>query len=136
MIIKHPHTPEFTIQQIDKLIADHQYFIDELKKKRELLLNAPPIYWFPTPPKLTKELIREYMRASKGPVQTVEVVDGLFIGADQETKDKAVKVVSVIFNTLEKDGQVSKEKRPGVKGNFYTWLGEHQEPKQFQHLVY
>jgi hypothetical protein len=136
MIIKHPHTPEFTIQQIDKMIAEHQYFIDELKKKRELLLNAPPIYWFPAPPQLTKELIRDYMRSSKKPVQTVEVVDGLFVGADQETKDKAVKTVSVIFNTLVKDGQVKAEKTPGVKGNFYTWLGEYKEPKQFQNLVY
>jgi hypothetical protein len=134
MIIKHPHTHEFTIQQIDKMISEYQHFIDELKKKRELLLNAPPIYWFPAPPQLTKELIRDYMRSSKKPVQTVEVVDGLFVGADQETKDKAVKTVSVIFNTLVKDGQVKAEKRPGVKGNFYTWLGEYQEPKQFAYL--
>lgn len=124
---KHPHhNTEKTIEAIDAQIAYYQSRIDNLKATREMLVSDPPpdYYLFDENSKLTKDLVRAYLRQSRKPVQTVEVIDALYPRAEQEVKDKAVKTLSVIFNTLEKDRQITVEKRTGVKGNFYTWINE------------
>ena len=120
--IKHPHSPEFGIKQIDELIAQHEHIIALLKEKRKIFELAPPMYIFESAPKLTKDYIRDYMKIQTRPVQTVEVIGVLFSGISKEDRNKAIKTLSVIFNTLEKDGQIKIEKKPGTKGNFYSWI--------------
>ena len=121
-IIKHPHSPEFVVKQIDEQIAQYEHLIGLLKEKRVFFEKADPILLFETAPKLTKEFIRDFMRFQVNPVQTVQVIEILFPQEPQEVKDKYVKTLSVIFNTLFQDGQVKIEKKKGVKGNFYTWI--------------
>ena len=121
----HPNNNNETrLKAIDDLIAHHEEVIKSLRITRNLMLTAPPpeIYFFSENEKLTKDLIRIFMRQVKNPMRTVQVIDILYPNASQEEKDKAVKTLSVIFNTLEKDGQIKVEKTPGEKGNLYTWI--------------
>ena len=124
---KHPHhNTEKTIEAIDVQIAHYESMIAKLKTTREMLVNDPPpeFYLFHENTKLTKDVVRAYLRQAKKPVQTVEVIDTLYPRAGQEMKDKAIKTLSVIFNTLEKDQQITVEKKAGVKGNYYQWITE------------
>jgi hypothetical protein len=114
---------------VEKNILDQIVYYEQKVKDLQFALkmmreNPPPqLEFFPINPKLTKDLIRRYMQAIKKPVQTIEVVDQFFHNVTDETRTKAIKTLSVIFNTLERDGLIRTEKREGIKGNFYTWIG-------------
>ena len=122
---KHPHTPENGIPAIEAMIADYEQRIANLRFTLKMLKEnpPPPVYFLPGNPKsLTRDLIRQFMSQLNGrSIQTVQVVDIFYPNADEKTKTKAIKTLSVVFNNLEKDGEVTKEKKKGIKGNFYTW---------------
>lgn len=124
---KHPyHNNDNTISAMKAQIAYHEAMIQQLNTTLEMMVNNPPaeFYFFNENAKLTKDIIRAYLRQAGRPVQTVEVIDALYPRAAQEVKDKAVKTLSVIFNTLLKDQQITVERKEGVKGNFYKWIYE------------
>jgi hypothetical protein len=79
-------------------------------------------------PQLTREFVREFMKYRKKwtfrPIQTKEIVNAFYKNATEEEKTKAIKILSVVLNNLEKSGEVSIERKKGIKGNFYSWNGE------------
>jgi hypothetical protein len=90
---------------------------------KNLIENPPPrIHFIQENPKLGKEYVRNFMRKVMKPVRTVDVIEMCFPNADEETKSKQIKLLSVTFNTLVKDGTVKMEKQKGVKGNYYSWV--------------
>lgn len=95
----------------------------------EMIENpSPSVARGPDKPQLTQEYIREYMKHTKlwkqKPVQTKEIIDSLYRNATKEEKSKAIKILSVVFNNLEKNGEITVHRKPGVKGNFYVWAGD------------
>jgi len=79
-------------------------------------------------PQFTREWVRQYMAYRKKwdrePAQTKEIVDRFYRNETEEEKEKAIKILSVVFNNLVKSGEVSVEKKEGIKGNFYLWNGD------------
>ncbi|WP_315823317.1 hypothetical protein [Paraflavitalea speifideaquila] len=114
-----------TIEAIDEQITHYQSMIDRLIATKAMLIDEPKgdVYLFHENTKLTKDIIRAFMKQARRPMRTVEVIDALYPRATEEMKNKAIKTLSVIFNTLEKDKQIKVEKQEGVKGNFYSWIG-------------
>jgi|SRR6266700_401842 len=123
-------TPEHILKSLEDQIAYYEERVAALKLTLKLMREQPPqpAYFFNENAKITKELVRKFMQQVKKPMQTVEVVNILYPRAEQDVKDKAVKTLSVVFNTLEKDGQIKSEKQEGIKGNFYTWI-ESKKPQ-------
>jgi len=122
---KDQHTPASVVKGIDDEIAYHRQRIADLEFTRKMLIEMPPppvTFFQRNPPMLTRDLIRRFMSEIKKPIRTVEVVDFFFPTATEKVKDKAIKTLSVIFNNLEKEGSISKERREGVKGNYYQWI--------------
>ncbi|PWU00827.1 MAG: hypothetical protein C5B52_08235 [Bacteroidetes bacterium] len=118
---------EEIIANLNSRIEEHKKIIEVLENARDIILNPrKPIHGVPIEqnPKLTKEFARTWLKKWNRPVQTKQMINAFFLAADEETKTKAIKTLSVIFNTLVKDGQVKMEKQKGVKGNFYTWIGD------------
>lgn len=109
---------------INKQIAYHERMIRELKITLKMFKDNPPpkidVIQLNAP--LTKDLIRTFMRNIKKQVRTIEVIEMLYPNVQDEQKSKLIKTLSVIFNILEKEGEVSIEKERGIKGNYYKWI--------------
>lgn len=79
-------------------------------------------------PQFTRDWVRTYMQYRKRwvqePAQTKEIVENFYRNESEAEKDKAIKILSVVFNNLVKSGEVAVEKKEGIKGNFYTWTGD------------
>jgi len=115
---------------VDKYIADLKaqmaYHVDAIEKialtikmwqkhppepQRAMKTNSP----------LTRDLIRNLAKGYGQPLQTVQIVDLLYKGQTDEERSKLIKTLSVMLNQMEKEGEITIEKKPGVKGNFYKW---------------
>lgn len=120
-----PHTPESAIKGIDEQIAYYKQKIADLEMTRKMLIASPPppVFFYHSNPKLTKDFVRQFMKMAKHPMQTVQVINALYPKAIKEERTRAIRTLSVIFNTLEKDGVIKVTKQKGVKGNFYQWAG-------------
>lgn len=121
---KEPKNTGRTKQEIISQIAQYKERIKYLEAVLDFWdepLDNTDYFTFDENSKLTREAVRQFMRQAHRAVQTVEVVDILYKNISKEAKDKAVKTLSVIFNTLAKDGEIKVEKKEGIKGNFYRW---------------
>ena len=87
------------------------------------MLAGPFVKETPIPSNLplTRDLIRAYLKGYSTPVQTVETIEMLYPNAEGELRTKLIKTLSVIFNQMEKEGEIAIEKKKGVKGNLYKW---------------
>lgn len=114
------------LAQIDAQIATHERAIANLKLSRQMWIDEPPqpVGFVRKNSPLTRDLIRNVLKGYGQPVQTVQLIDILYSDITAEEKSKLVKTLSVIFNQMEKEGEVTIEKRPGVKGNFYKWVAK------------
>jgi len=63
-----------------------------------------------------------FLQQIRKPVRTAEVIELTYRDADEQIKAKAIKTLSVVFNTLAKDGEITVKKQKGVKGNYYQWI--------------
>ena len=119
-----PHLPPGIIEQIDAQIAHYKGLIENLELTRKRLLEQPPskVHFIAHNPKVSKDFVRTFLRQIRKPVRTVDIVEMSFSGLSDEERTKTIKTLSVVLNTLEKDGKIKVEKKPGVKGNFYTWI--------------
>jgi len=104
------------IKTHQKIIKNLEFVKDQWLKQRPLLIrltkkNSP----------LTRDLIRNFLQGYRMPVQTVKIISLLYDYKDQDKIDKLVKTLSVILNQMVKSGEVIMERKPGVKGNFYSW---------------
>lgn len=119
-----PHIPPGVIEGIDAQIAHYKGMIEKLEFAKKSMIEQPPpkVHFMEVNPKLSKDFVRRFMSQIKKPVRTVEVIDMCFPNADEDTKSKHIKTLSVVFNTLKKDGQIKVEKQKGVKGNYYQWI--------------
>lgn len=54
-------------------------------------------------------------------MQTVQAIDLLYRGKDEPERKKLIKTLAVMFKQMEKAGEITSEKRKGVKGSFYKW---------------
>ena len=118
---KIPETVENSImEQIafhKQKIADWEFTLKMLKE------NPPPVVSFIAMDEtISRNKIRTFMRNINKPVRTVDIIDLLYPKTTEERKRNLIKVASVILNILEKNGEVSIEKREGVKGNYYHWV--------------
>lgn len=68
---------------------------------------------------VTQDVLRTYFLKLHGPKKTIEIVNDFFPAASKSERTKLIKTVSVILNVLEKNGEIRKEKKKGVKGNYY-----------------
>ena len=116
--------PENVLKSIDEQIAYHEQKIKDLKFTLKMLKDNPPpkAELIPINAPLTRDLIRLFMRSYKKEIKTVDVIKMLYPNAKDEAKSKLIKTLSVIFNILEKDGEINIEKEKGVKGNYYKWV--------------
>jgi hypothetical protein len=113
-----------TIDLHKNQIVIHQQAISDLEFYIKMWLERPP----PEPQRimrinspLTRDLIRNLIRSYGQPLQTVQIIDLLYKGQHHEERVKLIKTLSVILNQMEKEGEITIEKRKGVKGNFYKW---------------
>jgi len=116
--------PESVLKSIDEQIAYHEQKIKDLKFTLKMLKDNPPpkSELIPINAPLTRDLIRSFMRSYKKEIKTVDVIKMLYPNAKNEAKSKMIKTLSVIFNILEKEGEITIEKEKGVKGNYYKWV--------------
>lgn len=125
MSIKQTISPKVQkiIDRLNEQIADHERAITDLKFNIKVWLenDAPQEVklMLPNSP-LTRDLIRNFLKGYRQPVQTIRVIDLLYKNKSEEERKKLIKTLSVIFNQMEKEGEIIIEKRSGVKGNFYT----------------
>jgi hypothetical protein len=125
MSIKQTISPKVQkiIDRLNEQIADHERAITDLKFNIKVWLenDAPQEVklMLPNSP-LTRDLIRNFLKGYRQPVQTIRVIDLLYNNKSEEERNKLIKTLSVIFNQMEKEGEIVIEKRSGVKGNFYT----------------
>lgn len=124
---KPSHTPENAIKGIDEQIAYYRQKIEDLEGTKRILTIAPPgsdLFFYFSNPRLTKDFIRGFMKMVKMPVKTAQIIAVLYPNAVEEERRRAIKTLSVIFNNLERDGEVKSIKQTGIKGNYYTWNGD------------
>ena len=119
-----PHIIPGVIEQIDAQIADYKRLIENLEFTKKMMLEQPPpkVLFFERNPKISKDFVRTFLRQIKKPVRTVDIVEMCFDKISDEERTKTIKTLSVVLNTLEKDGQIRVEKKKGVKGNYYQWI--------------
>ena len=113
---------EMLISQIDLQIASHEQIIRDLKYHREMLLESPveEHLTIKQDSPLTRDLIRRFLKMYDAPVQTAQAIDLLYDKKTVEEKSKLIKTLSVIFNQMQKEGEIEIKKEKGVKGNFYA----------------
>lgn len=110
----------------------HLKEIARLKKAKEILssenteINVAPKVGListgvPNEIKIGKEFVRNILKSANKPIQNAEIVSTYFPALVGDEREAVVRSLSVIFNTLEKDGEITKEKKEGIKGNFYRW---------------
>ncbi len=119
-----PEHIQKVVSQIDEQIEYHQQIIRDLELGKQMWLTYKPyvVQTMPENSPLTRDLIRNFLKGYEASVQTVQVINLLYPDKTEEEKDKLVKTLSVIFNQMEKEGEITIKKKPGVKGNFYRWI--------------
>ena len=126
-----PHIPPQVIKQMDDQIAQFRKIAEmyiqkandiEFAKKKMLEAPPPKVYFFEVEPKISKKFARMFLQQIRKPVRTAEVIELTYRDADEQIKAKAIKTLSVVFNTLAKDGEITVKKQKGVKGNYYQWI--------------
>jgi|GEM_PF-6299573 hypothetical protein len=101
-------------------IAYHKQMIKDLEFNLELIKKQPKqTAILPINAPLTRDLVRAFLANINGQVQTVFLIDSIYKEQTEEMRSKLIKTLSVIFNQMEKDGEIAKERKKGVKGNFY-----------------
>ena len=126
-----PHIPAEVLKNMDDTIAAfrkaaalYTQKADEMEFTKKKMLAAPPpkVYFFEVEPKISKKFARMFLQQIRKPVRTAEVIELTYRDADEQIKAKAIKTLSVVFNTLAKDGEITVKKQKGVKGNYYQWI--------------
>ena len=134
-----PHIPAEVLKNMDDTIAEFRRMAafytekaNDMEFTKKKMLEAPPpkVYFFEVEPKISKRFARMFLQQIKKPVRTAEVIELTYRDADEQVKAKAIKTLSVVFNTLAKDGEITVKKQKGVKGNFYQWLDQFNETMQ------
>jgi hypothetical protein len=124
-----PHL-QAMIAQLDAQIADakrmieaQQQVIRNLEFGKEYLLKERPqlIRLYKKNSPLTRDLIRNFIAGYGQPIQTTKIISLLYDTTDEAEVKKLVRTLSVILSQMEKNNEITKEKRDGVKGNFYKW---------------
>jgi hypothetical protein len=125
------HIPQAILDQMRldianfrKIAALYNQKADEMEatiKKMEEAPN-PKVHVIAYRPKISKSFARMFLQQIKKPVRTAEVIELTYRDADEQIKAKAIKTLSVVFNTLAKDGEITVKKQKGVKGNYYQWI--------------
>jgi len=111
------------IDQLDGQIAQYKELIERLEFTKKMWIQHQPVESniIMTNAPLTRETIRNFMKMYSQPTQTVKVIDILYPKKSEEEKGKLVKTLSVIFNQMAKEGEITIERKEGIKGNFYKW---------------
>ncbi|HVX51160.1 MAG TPA: hypothetical protein VHB48_13425 [Chitinophagaceae bacterium] len=109
------------LQELQNEMEMHRSAIRYLHQMYETFLLNPPEPKNITAPVLTKDLVRITMQRMDKPLQTVEIIDMFFYDLGKERRAKMIKTLSVMLNQMERDGEITSEKKAGVKGNFYSW---------------
>ncbi len=134
-----PHIPPEVLKNMDDTIAAfrkaaalYTQKADEMEFTKKKMLESPPpkVYFFEVEPKISKRFARMFLQQIRKPVRTAEVIEMTYRDADEQVKSKAIKTLSVVFNTLAKDGEITVTKQKGVKGNFYQWLEQFDKTTQ------
>lgn len=116
--------PASVEKSINDQIAFHKDQIKSLEFTLKMMKEFPPqpAVWMKTNSPLTRDLIRVFMENIKKPVRTVDAIDILYPTYTDEKRSHMIKKLSVVFNQMEKEGEIKIEKKKGVKGNYYTWI--------------
>lgn len=110
------------IANLDRHIEEQQALVTQLKGVRKLWLEykEPEFSLIDQNPKFGRDMVMKFLKMYKQPVQTVQTIDILYKGLNDEQKYNLVKHLSVIYNQWTKAGILISETRKGIKGNFYT----------------
>ena len=121
---------EKAIDRIRDKIAEYEKAIELLEKELEMrqrsltqweqFQQSIPILMEPNQP-LTRDYIREYLKASVRPKLNNEIIDDLYNGKSSQERALLIKQLSVMLNKMEKKGEITIIKKEGTKGNYYEW---------------
>jgi hypothetical protein len=97
---------------------------DDTEFALQKMLDDPPpkVYFFEANPKISRKFARMFLQQIKKPVRTAEIIEMTYRDADEKTKAKAIKTLSVVLNVLAQEGEITVANISGVKGNYYTWI--------------